>query len=214
MVTTRRQSRSASAGRRTPDFAVAQGKVQESTAQPKTTEFEFMGPVGTGFMLLGLTGFVYFLCVACSESGWPNLSWRPSLSELHGAWSWKAFGVVCGWFTFQAILYYIAPGKWVKGVKLQDGTQLEYPINGKKHFPQALTCTTHTSCSVLCAADHGCCINHNTCVLCAPHMASRPLHSSSCRHNRHGLAIVHISLPCLFPHVRRVITWWKQWYVP
>ncbi len=118
-------------------------------------------------MLLGLTGFVYFLCVACNEGGWPNLAWRPSLSELADAWSWQAFGVVCGWFLFQAILYYVAPGNWVKGVKLQDGSQLEYPINGMKHFPQSLTCITRCVYSLFCPHHYGGGTDLDAPVLCA-----------------------------------------------
>ncbi len=128
MVSTRRRSLSKSAAK------AADSAPTEKSAAPRkqaiTTEFEFMGPIGTGFMLFGLTGFVYFLCVACHGDTWPDLTWRPSLSELQAAWSWNAFAVVSGWFTFQSILYYVAPGQWVKGVKLQDGSQLEYPING------------------------------------------------------------------------------------
>jgi len=115
-----------------------------------------MGPVGTGFMLFGLTGFVYFLCVACNDGGWPELTWRPSLPELTEAWSWQAFAVVSGWILFQSVLYYVAPGKWVKGVKLQDGTQLEYPINGKADFPHTEYCITCIPRSLFCPAHHGC----------------------------------------------------------
>jgi hypothetical protein len=130
MVATRRQQAAAKPDNVTDDVR-SQVQATSQSGPIKTTEFEFMGPIGTGVMLLGLTGFVFYLCVACNEHQWPDFSWRPSIDEVQAAWDWQAFGVVCGWFLFQAVLYYIAPGRWVKGVKLSDGKQLEYPINGK-----------------------------------------------------------------------------------
>jgi protein-S-isoprenylcysteine O-methyltransferase Ste14 len=41
-----------------------------------------------------------------------------------------AFAIVIGWVLFQALLQVYAPGKWVEGTPLRDGSRLKYKMNG------------------------------------------------------------------------------------
>ncbi len=41
-----------------------------------------------------------------------------------------AIGIWLGWFGFQVLLQIYAPGKWVEGAELKDGTKLKYKMNG------------------------------------------------------------------------------------
>src|SRR5579871_1639160 len=44
--------------------------------------------------------------------------------------TWQAVAIYLGWFLFQALLQIYAPGKWVEGTELADGTRLKYRMNG------------------------------------------------------------------------------------
>ncbi len=41
-----------------------------------------------------------------------------------------AIGIWLGWFGFQVLLQIYAPGKWVEGTELKDGSKLKYKMNG------------------------------------------------------------------------------------
>ncbi|MEZ4450189.1 MAG: hypothetical protein R3B09_12000 [Nannocystaceae bacterium] len=87
-----------------------------------------------GLFPLALPLLVYYLWI-CNES-WPAALVLPtSLEELrafasHAAPTWRALGLTPSWFGFQALLQIAAPGKWVKGAELEDGTRLPYKMNG------------------------------------------------------------------------------------
>src|SRR5262249_27740464 len=42
----------------------------------------------------------------------------------------SSVAIVAGWFLFQGLLQIYAPGKWVDGTPLADGTRLQYRMNG------------------------------------------------------------------------------------
>jgi protein-S-isoprenylcysteine O-methyltransferase Ste14 len=39
-----------------------------------------------------------------------------------------------GWFSFQALLQIYAPGRWVEGIPMHDGTRLKYKLNGSRSW--------------------------------------------------------------------------------
>jgi protein-S-isoprenylcysteine O-methyltransferase Ste14 len=51
------------------------------------------------------------------------LAWFPMPTPV-------SVGIFAGWFLFQALLQVVAPGKWVEGTPLADGTRLKYKMNG------------------------------------------------------------------------------------
>uniref|UniRef100_A0A7S4L3H8 Delta(14)-sterol reductase ERG24 n=1 Tax=Paramoeba aestuarina TaxID=180227 RepID=A0A7S4L3H8_9EUKA len=113
------------------------GKKEE--LNPKTTEYEFMGPLGAIFMFFGLPGTVYglfFICLphdcAKIQTEEPYFIFPKCNFEDFRFFSWDAVAVVLGWFFFQVALERILPGTWIKGTKLRNGDQLDYKMNGLK----------------------------------------------------------------------------------
>jgi protein-S-isoprenylcysteine O-methyltransferase Ste14 len=81
-------------------------------------------------LLLVLPPLVYYLWM-CLEFNHGRLM-LPSL-DLLGRIPMPtrtAVGIVLGWLAFQALLQIYAPGKWVQGTSLPDGSRLKYKING------------------------------------------------------------------------------------
>lgn len=110
---------------------------------PVTTHFEFLGPHGTFFAILGLPFTTLALFLLCTENGCPapqfyNHEWAALLttrsSEAAFWWSWEALAVVLSWFTFQLALYVLVPGPWAQGTILRSGTRLSYKINAFSCF--------------------------------------------------------------------------------
>jgi len=85
-----------------------------------------MAPV----LLLLLPPFVYYMYFCMVQSS-GNLMW-PSFSMLKQipAPTPTAVAIVVIWFALQAMLQVYAPGKWIEGVPLPDGSRLKYKMNG------------------------------------------------------------------------------------
>ena len=97
---------------------------------PKTTHYEFMGPLGALFMSLGLPSVVlglYLLCGRDSCSLWGNYPSLPGWGDLFHS---HALTVFLAWFLFQLLLSLFPLGRVVQGTKLRDGTRLKYRLNG------------------------------------------------------------------------------------
>jgi protein-S-isoprenylcysteine O-methyltransferase Ste14 len=67
----------------------------------------------------------------CLEYQGGNLAW-PSLAMVRHfpLPTWTSAGIVAGWLLFQGLLQIYAPGKWVEGTPLIDGSRLRYKMNG------------------------------------------------------------------------------------
>ena len=109
----------------------------QSTLNPKTTEYEFLGPPGALLVSLGCPLLVFALIFLCNDAGCPPMdlsTWKDQLpSSLAEFIDWRA---IQWYFSFQValvLLWAVLPGKWVRGRPLRDGTQLEYKTNGKDH---------------------------------------------------------------------------------
>ena|SRR5271154_3481396 len=109
-------------------------KAPQAILNPKTKEYEFLGPPGAVLVSLLCPLILFALTFLCNENGCPPRdisSWKyqfpTSLSELI---DWKA---IKWYFSFQfalALLWLVLPGKWAKGRPLRDGTFVEYKCNG------------------------------------------------------------------------------------
>ena len=109
--------------------AIMAATERDGVMNPRTKHYEFMGPVGTLFMMAGLPGMVvalYVFCngTSCSLSEWPS---PPTLAQL---WHPLAFPVVVAWFLFHMLVYLSPLGRTVSGSRLRDSTSLQYKING------------------------------------------------------------------------------------
>lgn len=109
-------------------------KMAAARINPKTTKYEFGGPVGTFFMTLGLPATVICLYVFCTESSCSVTALPTKLPSFTDFFHPLAFLVVIGWIAFQAILYLIPIGRVVKGSVIRNKTRLSYRLNGIHAF--------------------------------------------------------------------------------
>lgn len=98
-------------------------------------------PVSSGFnapygvLMAALPLLVYYM--------WICMEWYGGSMVLPGSWeqlrelashvaapTLTAVALYGGWFAVQALLQLYAPGRWVKGAELDDGTRLDYKLNG------------------------------------------------------------------------------------
>jgi protein-S-isoprenylcysteine O-methyltransferase Ste14 len=86
--------------------------------------------VGTVALLVALPPIVYYF--------WFCLEYANGMLVLPSA-DWlrhfplptvRSTTIVAGWLVFQALLQVYAPGKWIEGTPLHDGTRLKYKMNG------------------------------------------------------------------------------------
>src|SRR5947207_15938028 len=101
---------------------------------PKTTEYEFLGPIGALLVSIVCPLLVFALVFLCNDFGCPprNVStWKYHLPRsIYEVLDWQA---VKWYFSFQfalVLLWFVLPGPWTKGRPLRDGTTLEYKCNG------------------------------------------------------------------------------------
>lgn len=108
--------------------------VQEATIQyiqPETTSFEFLGPHGSIFTVLGLPATVIALYFLCSDDGCPASSetiWHNM--NVTSFFDSNAFTVYFAWMAYHVFMAIFAPGTKVLGSELPNGKRLEYKLNG------------------------------------------------------------------------------------
>ena len=84
----------------------------------------------TAVLLFTLMPLVYYLwmCLAFNH-GEPMLPSAALLDHLPMPTP-ISVGILVGWFVWQIVLQIFAPGRWVEGPLLADGTRLKYKMNG------------------------------------------------------------------------------------
>ena len=110
-----------------------EGESRKALLAPRTKQYEFLGPVGTFLMTLGLPTVVYGLCVMCSAEDC-SLRLHPSLPKFLELWHPHALLVILLWMGFHAAIYLSPLGKTAKGTRLRDDTRLKYKVNGIHAF--------------------------------------------------------------------------------
>ena len=115
-------------------IAMSSKSTKSSELNPKTNEYEFLGPPGALFVSLSCPLLVFALIFLCNENGCPPrdiATWKSLLpTSIWDLVDWKA---IKWYFSFNialALLWLILPGKWARGRPLRDGTVLEYKLNG------------------------------------------------------------------------------------
>ncbi|KAJ3223035.1 erg24, C-14 sterol reductase [Chytriomyces hyalinus] len=143
-------------GRRSKNTTTDSANTTKSSPQlrnPVTHHFEFLGPYLTPLVIAALTVLpttLNGLCGGgddqqCPPSWVYTLEWGDNLAsgdvwqhtqlveqiglQLTKARILRAVMVVCGWMSLHACLYYLVPGRWIKGTQIRDGAVLTYPIN-------------------------------------------------------------------------------------
>lgn len=98
---------------------------------PRTTHFEFSGPVGTLVLTIGLPLLVNVLCVACTKDGCP-----PGVGQVLATWrttpflTARVFKAYLLWLGALALADRLVPGAHVPGTELRTGERLQYKFNG------------------------------------------------------------------------------------
>jgi hypothetical protein len=111
-----------------------------STLNPRTTSYEFFGPIGALFITIVVPLTTYLLYFGCSEQsgGCP-----PDLSQISfdvsvlktrefwlSLWDTQATIIYLAWYAFCVVAWFILPGDLVDGVKMRNGLTKKYKING------------------------------------------------------------------------------------
>ncbi|CAG8548091.1 27188_t:CDS:2, partial [Racocetra persica] len=114
----------------------------ESVLNPKTTKYEFLGPIGAFLMITVLPILVYVLHLSCQFDGYPsrelivylsdinNLKTLFTLSNILSLFDLTAFLAYLIYLAYLIIIFYLIPGRWVEGTQLRNGTKLKYKENG------------------------------------------------------------------------------------
>lgn len=90
----------------------------DTQINPKTTHFEFLGPIGAFGVTVGTPATTYFLYYFLDpSSGGPIITWT-------------AFLIYFNWFSALVFLWFVLPGEYVSGSQLRTGAVLKYKING------------------------------------------------------------------------------------
>ncbi len=108
---------------------------------PRTTKFEFFGPLGALFISIAMPSTPYLLYFSCSEAfgGCPSsLAAFPnralfSVSTLEwwkNLWDTQASLIYLGWYAFCVTAWAILPGEQVEGGVLRTGKRKKYKLNG------------------------------------------------------------------------------------
>ncbi|KAF8920411.1 ERG4/ERG24 ergosterol biosynthesis protein [Mucidula mucida] len=127
-------------------------KSMNSKLNPRTTEFEFLGPPGALFVTLIVPTVTYLLYFGCSEEtgGCPpplaNLPDRAalalsSLDWWKSLWDTQASLIYLGWYAFCVLAWAILPGDLVEGGTLRTGGKKKYKINAFSTFLLAMGIT-------------------------------------------------------------------------
>jgi len=130
------------------EYAKRRGALKSPSQAAQPTVFEFGGPPGAYMTMLSLPGVIFFLYYACNKDfKLPGVDLRqlanvklPDPCELL---SWKACGIVTGWFGFQVLLERMLPGKVLEGVDLASAVgegRLQYRMNGHAAFWTSAGC--------------------------------------------------------------------------
>lgn len=107
---------------------------------PRSTSYEFGGPLGALFVTITVPATVYALYFGCSEQNAcrPDFATVPdqivsSLSDPNwwkGLWDTQAALVYLAWYTFCVVSWAILPGDHVEGTTLRNGEKKTYKCNG------------------------------------------------------------------------------------
>lgn len=113
---------------------------------PRTTTYEFFGPVGTLAITFLVPLTTYALSFGCSEQAGgcpPDLTTLPpdlltkvlSREWLLSLWDTQATAIYLAWYVFCVAAWHVLPGDWVEGAKMRNGQTKKYKINA---FPTLL----------------------------------------------------------------------------
>ncbi|CAH1759757.1 1649_t:CDS:2 [Entrophospora sp. SA101] len=116
---------------------------------PRTKEYEFLGPIGAFLMITFLPILMYILHLGCTVDGCPSPKYISKLINLEffsnddnndhenfyslsDFFDFKIFIIYNLYLVYLVLLWYILPGNWIEGVRLRNNKVLKYKENGFK----------------------------------------------------------------------------------
>jgi delta14-sterol reductase len=117
-------------------------KKVEATKVTKPIKYEFGGPIGSFFVVIGTPFVIFALFFLCNKDICLSNPFEFDLNHfktlLPTSWndlfSYKATAMYLGWLAFHVVLGYILPGESVDGSALIDGSTLKYTMSGHLQF--------------------------------------------------------------------------------
>ena len=98
-----------------------------TSTRPTATPFNV---ATTAVLLLALMPLVYYLWMCLAFNHGELMLPSAALLDHFPLPTPTSVGILIGWFIFQIVLQIFAPGRWVEGPLLADGTRLKYKMNG------------------------------------------------------------------------------------
>jgi len=108
---------------------------------PRSTSYEFGGPLGASVIILIVPVLVYSLYFGCSDqNGCPSplvsvrnldASTLVNPNFWKDLWDTEATLVYLIWYTFCVVSWAVLPGDWVEGLPMRNGKRMKYKINGR-----------------------------------------------------------------------------------
>jgi len=119
-------------------MAKAKPAATSQILNPRTTTYEFLGPLGAFFIIVGVPVTLYAVHFGCSSA----YDCRPSLSGVRlstvmkaewwkSLWDTEATILYLCWYAFTIICWAILPGKLIEGKTMRNGAKKKYKINGE-----------------------------------------------------------------------------------
>ncbi|KAG5651937.1 hypothetical protein H0H81_006879 [Sphagnurus paluster] len=115
---------------------------------PKTTEYEFLGPPGAFFVTTTVPIIIYALYFGCSETNACKPSVAAIPDQVLGAitnpdwwkslWDTEASLMYLAWYAFCVVSWAVLPGDRFQGTTLRNGEKKTYNINAFSTFLLAL----------------------------------------------------------------------------
>ncbi|CAI2167658.1 15639_t:CDS:2 [Funneliformis geosporum] len=114
----------------------------KSIHNPKTTEYEFLGPIGAFLMMTVLPVLVNLLHLGCQPEGCPTVSLIEQLlnpqqlvqffskENIVSLFDLQASIAFMGYLSYLLLAWYLIPGRWIEGTQLRNGRKLKYKENG------------------------------------------------------------------------------------
>ncbi|KAH7337213.1 ERG4/ERG24 ergosterol biosynthesis protein [Rhizoctonia solani] len=120
---------------------------------PRTTHYEFFGPLGAAFVSTTVPLTIYGLYFTCSEAsgGCPPPLWSIPVNFVNAVESidwWKSLFdkeaaiAYAAWYAFTVAAWWLLPGDWVEGTELRTGGRIQYKINAFSTMLLALGLTS------------------------------------------------------------------------
>ena len=125
----------------TPSTMAPSSARTKGELNPRSTSYEFGGPLGAAAIILIVPIVVYSLYFGCSDRHHCpspfasvkelDMSTVVNPSFWESLWDTNAMLVYLVWYTFCVVSWAALPGDWVQGLPMRNGQRMKYKTNGR-----------------------------------------------------------------------------------